>query len=699
MRGILEPAALAAFAVAYPGRIAQVPIGEPKLFCFYVLLFRVEDAVVRDEAFETLVVVSGEPVNAVTAEACAHCAEAFPVYVGFGGDVVDRREIVLHAQAVVVAADFFQPFHAEAGQAAAVRGYHNVAVGCHDLEIPTVAPELADGRLRAALAEEEHGVFLSGVELGGIDHPAKFLLPVHCIHPAFLHLTEGKLPVKRLVLLGQSLSLYLFAEGDGIDFVRAAHAVALGDELLAVRCDAHEGVVAHVVGELLYVAFEVGHVDIGAPVPHAGEVNLRRLGVPAKFVHAALERLCHELLLARGEFHDAEPRAVALISVALHAEPREVAAVGRELRVLVVAHERVFLIVHLLLLEAAQRVAVRGFPTLGFAYVAGCAVGGIIYKYVAVGADGIVAPCLFTAGIGNGFRVGAPRQLLYAAKRHHRALEGLAGEQIRLLPHPLAVERRHEGVRRGGDIRVPVLIHQVVDHHARCFGQVFVVLLNGGVLRHFVDKDHLLAVGRKQKVYHVRFGKGDLPAAAAVEVHFPELALAVGGGEVGDTRAVLNEGGAALAACAHGEQFVGAGVRVEQVYGSAAAVLLHAVIGHGVGQRFAVGRLRHAAYAPHCPKVLGSHQLRAFGGLLLADNRFVRRLRSGVRGEAGYCECHKKFKEVHGVYDFALVISRSFCAAAQAFPAAAFAGLQGVRRDRWVSCWDCSYWPYSSLRA
>ena len=112
-----------------------------------------------------------------------------------------------------------------------------------------------------------------------------------------------------------------------------------------------------------------------------------------------------------------------------------------------------------MLLKAAQRVAVRGFPALGLADVAGCAVGGIIYKYVAVGADGIVAPCLFAAGIGNGFRVGAPRQLLYAAEGHHRALEGLAREQIRLLPHPLAVERRHEGVRSGGDIRVPVLIH------------------------------------------------------------------------------------------------------------------------------------------------------------------------------------------------------------------------------------------------
>ena len=518
------------------------------------------------------------------------------------------------------------------------------------MEIPTVAPELADGRLRAALAEEEHGVFLSGVELGGIYHPAKFLLPVHGLHPAFLHLTEGKLAVKRLVLLGQSLSLYLFAEGYGIDFVRTAHAVALGNELLAVRRDAHEGVVAHVVGELLYIAFEVGHVDIGAPVPHAGEVNLRRLGVPAKFVHAALERLCHELLLARGEFHDAEPRAVALISVALHAEPREVAAVGRELRVLVVAHERVFLIVHLLLLEAAQRVAGWGFPTLGLADVAGCAIGCIIYKYVAVGADGIVAPCLFTAGIGNGFRVGAPRQLLYAAERHHRALEGLALEQIRLLPYSFAVKRSHEGMRCGGDVRVPVLIHQVVDDHARCLGQVLVVLLNSGMLRHFVDKDYLLAVGRKEEVDHVRLGKRELPATAAVEIHFPHLALAVGGGEIGDARAVLDENGTALAACTHGKLFVGAGLLIEQVNGRMAAVLLHAVIGHGIGQRLAVGRLCHAAYAPHCPKVFGCHQLRAGSGLLLADNRLVRRLRGGVHAEAGDSECHKKFKEVHDVF-------------------------------------------------
>ena len=135
-----------------PGSRTEIPVGEPHFFRLVVLLLRVEDAVVGDEAFETLVVVPGQVIDAVAAEAGPDAAEAVAVHIRFLAYVVDGTQVILHALPAVVAADFLQPLHAEARQAAAVGGDDDVAVGGHDLQVPAVAPELADGALRPAFA-------------------------------------------------------------------------------------------------------------------------------------------------------------------------------------------------------------------------------------------------------------------------------------------------------------------------------------------------------------------------------------------------------------------------------------------------------------------------------------------------------------------------------------------------------------------
>ncbi len=151
---------LLTFGILVPGRGAHVPVGEPKFFSLGVLLLGVVDAVVRNEGFEAFVVVAGQPVDAETAERGADCTEALTIHIRFGGYIVDGGEIVLHAEAGVVTADLFEPFFAESGQTAAVGGDNDVALRGHDLEVPAVAPELADGTLRTAFAEQEGGVLL-----------------------------------------------------------------------------------------------------------------------------------------------------------------------------------------------------------------------------------------------------------------------------------------------------------------------------------------------------------------------------------------------------------------------------------------------------------------------------------------------------------------------------------------------------------
>ena len=118
-----------------------------------------------DERLEAFVVVSGKPIYGETSEAGTYAAQTLFVNERFFRHFIDSREVVPHALAAVIAADCLIPFHAEAGKSATVGSHDDVIVGCHNLEVPTVAPELADGALRTAFAEEQGGVLLVRVEL------------------------------------------------------------------------------------------------------------------------------------------------------------------------------------------------------------------------------------------------------------------------------------------------------------------------------------------------------------------------------------------------------------------------------------------------------------------------------------------------------------------------------------------------------
>ena len=109
---------------------------------------------------------------------------------------------------------------AEAGQTAAVWCHDYVAVGCHDLEVPAVAPELAYGALRAAFAEEQGGVFLVWVEIGRENDPCEHVLAVGGLHPTLLYLAERKLGEDVVVFAGNLCNhgfLHILARGDDVD--------------------------------------------------------------------------------------------------------------------------------------------------------------------------------------------------------------------------------------------------------------------------------------------------------------------------------------------------------------------------------------------------------------------------------------------------------------------------------------------------
>lgn len=82
----------------------------------------------------------------------------------------------------------------------AVRCHDDIAVGSHHLEVPAVAPELADRTLWTSLTEEQGGVFLSLLIIGGQYYPYQFLLAVGGRNPTLHDLTEVQLVEDMFVL-------------------------------------------------------------------------------------------------------------------------------------------------------------------------------------------------------------------------------------------------------------------------------------------------------------------------------------------------------------------------------------------------------------------------------------------------------------------------------------------------------------------
>ena len=87
-------AALHGRIVLFPVRAAQVPVGEPKLFGFQVLLLHVEESVVCDECLEAFVVMPGKPVHRIASEAGSYASQPVFVYVRFLRDVVYRAQVI-----------------------------------------------------------------------------------------------------------------------------------------------------------------------------------------------------------------------------------------------------------------------------------------------------------------------------------------------------------------------------------------------------------------------------------------------------------------------------------------------------------------------------------------------------------------------------------------------------------------------------
>ena len=617
--GRVGEGALGRLVVLVPVSAAHVPVGKPFLFRLQVLHLHVEDAVVGDEGLEAAFVVACHPVDGEAAEAGAHASQVVTVYEGFFRHLVDGRQQVLHALAAVVAADGFVPLRAESRHAAPAGGYDDVVVGRHHLEVPAVAPELAQWALRAAFAIEQGGVFLLRVELGRVDDPYEHVLLVGGLYPALLHASHLQLVVDVAVLLRQLAALGILVAGGGagchdVDFVGLAHAVARGDEVVAAECDAAVVVQAFGQADGLFAftpVVQAEAVDLRGAVPRGGEVE-GRVRRPDVAVHVGVETGIGAELLVLLQVEHVEAVAVALVAVAGHALPGDVASVGRELRVGVVALVLVSLGREADALD--DRGSGQGFLYLQgyhlldsrvFAEVKGAVRLQVIEIDVRVGGHGIGQSRLLAAGVGNLLAVGAPCQLLDAAERFHGAFVGFAFQQVADVADFVTVEVGHEGMGCRGGPLVPMLVHQVVHDDAACLGQVGVFLGRGLHRLYLRDEEQLLAVGAEGKALDASLIVGQLAAVRSVGVHLPHLARAALVAQVGQLFAFLYPYGLVFLPGVLGQLRVAAAVGVHQEDFCVALVLRYTVIAYGISHFGCVGRYSHAADAPHGPQGFG----------------------------------------------------------------------------------------------
>ena len=390
--------------------------------------------------------------------------------------------------------------------------------------------------------------------------------------------------------------------------------MARGENLARVAEHLNRAKVHLVVGELFKLAIDVGLIHVHASMPATNEVERLGVGSPAEGVDVGVELLGHILLLAGGEVVDAESVAVALVAVVLHRLPSHILAVGRELRVGVVAYVHVVgLIVHRLVFQRCCVVYLRSLVALGLAEVLGRASGNVVEEYVGVGRSGIVHACLLAAGVGNGLGVGAPRQLLHATEGGHRAFVRFALDDVLAAVDAVGSYVSHERMCHGLDVVVPVSVVEIGHHSACSQWQVVGVLLYALVIGQRLYEDHLLLVGREFESLDVNVALGELSAVGSVGVHSPELTLR----EEGDALATVDPCGVGLACSCGGEGLLAFAVGRHCVEHLVALVLLHAVVAHLIGNGLAVGRGCCTADASHSPEGFGSH------AVALADSSHV----------------------------------------------------------------------------
>ena len=261
---------------------------------------------------------------------------------------------------------------------------------------------------------------------------------------------------------------------------------------------------------------------------------------------------------------------------------------------------------------------------------------------VGIGGEGIVTTGEFAAGIRDLVAVGGEVELLEAA-------EGLGGQFIRrtvedidALAQFLSVERGIPGVRDVLHEMVPVAVHQAFNGAGRGFFQIGVDV--HGLFRdlEFRDIHHVFPTGVELEFRDATRHVAHLAGTGAVGVHDVDLAAL----EVGDALAAVDPAGVGNALRGVGQLPVAAAVDVHHEEIAVAAVFFNRSIGHAIEDFLAVGRDLQVGDL--------AQLVHDFGREMSVDDRDIVFLEHGFRRRttaASTDHCHKKEKKRYSLHN------------------------------------------------
>jgi hypothetical protein len=200
------------FRLRRPGGPAEIPVREPQFFGHRRHGLEVEDAVVRDRRLETAGVAE-DPVHRVAAVAGPRDPLARRVHERHLHDGVEDGVQVDHDLATPVAADLVHEFLAEARRPARVRRHDDPALCGPQALTPAERPPILPRALRAAVDEEDDGIFLRRVEGRRLDQPVLHARAARSSSGKTLGDRERDFLPPRTVLVGQCLRLPTFRGG------------------------------------------------------------------------------------------------------------------------------------------------------------------------------------------------------------------------------------------------------------------------------------------------------------------------------------------------------------------------------------------------------------------------------------------------------------------------------------------------------
>ncbi len=410
--------------------------------------------------------------------------------------------------------------------------------------------------------------------------------------------------------------------------LRHAHAVGIG-----------EGVdVVVAAGENPY--FGQGSLVDGHRAELAGGLDGREeedggVVFPHDIIGVVVERLGQVAERAVRAVPHEEAVLIRFVARPAHALESDVAVVGREYGVLVVAGEG--------RCDLQPRVVGRA----GLVDVGGGARGHVVDVDVGVGGLRVFRAGHLLAGVGE-LRAGVvPYDLLHVEVGGQRCVPCLAGHDVLAGFGFAAVELTHEDMFVVAPVPVvPVARHEVVVDEAFRFGQIGIDILRLDVGRvyalHVVE---VVAFGGDAEPFDAARYLGELAEPFAVGVDGPYLAFAAAVAEEVDGLAVGAPLRCSVMDRIDGELagFAALGGQNEEM--RQAAVLLHVVPCHAVDHLFAVGRKDALAYAPHFPHHLRSEDAGRYLGFGQAavDGERSDPAFAGTVARAGDCYrcCHK----------------------------------------------------------